>query len=198
MFCASQRAKRLLGTTRLSTRAPHTAVTPHKARGQGERKCCWAGRAETGKIRPWANWLLTGWEGGAFQGLLNTQRMWGLDCKLKQLWDEWRDRVLFHYELGNKVFGKKANSFLGEIPLHKLQIRSPIKGTAQIDSLFHSTYHCWSTAYRNQRERMLVKIHILERYKHSTWTLVDVSGIQKDTESKVSTVHPVWAAHLLI
>lgn len=159
------------------------------AKGKGSS----AGRAKQrlGKSGPGITWLLTGWEGGAFQGLLNTQEDVGLHCKLKQLWDElWR--VLFHYELGNKVFGKKANSFLGEIPLHKLQNRSPIKGTAQIDSLFHSTYHCWSTTDGNQHW-----------WKSTSWRGTNTDHMNTlghvwNSESKASSVHPVWAAHLLI
>lgn len=84
----------------------------------------------------------------------------------------YRDSVFFHYELGNKVFGKKENSFLGEIPLHKLQNRSPIKGTAQFDFPLHIPL-----LEHYLRESTLVKIHILERYKHCThehsWTCLE-------------------------
>lgn len=142
------------------------SITACKGGGQWKSKhfSGWAGKGETGEIRLWANVVISWKWGWSFPG--NTEQTSGCGdwtASWNNFEMSYKDRVLFHSELGNEVFGKKANSFLGEIPLYKLQNRSPIKETAQIDSFFHSTYHCWSITYMNQQEMALVKIHMSKR-----------------------------------
>lgn len=73
-------------------------------------------------------------KGGASQGALNKPGMRRLDCEMKQF-----RQSSVSLGVGQQSVGNKTNHFLGEIPLCKLPNRSFVKGTAHIDSFFHST-----------------------------------------------------------